>query len=114
MTQLANEFFDAVQITGDHSMIPDFTVSTRFGDGDGNIFGMDIGAQIQYFCLRFHMWCVGSALLGSSGRDFVSLLEHADRLPPKQPAIPMQPAHHAFFNQTCCASNLLAQVGPQP
>jgi hypothetical protein len=54
---------------------------------------------------------------GSCGKmacTFASFPEHADRLLTKQPANPMQPAHHAFFNQTGCASDLPKQVGPQP
>jgi len=60
------------------------------------------------------MWCDGCSLLRSSGKDFASFPEPADRLLTKQPANPMQPAHHAFFNQTGCASDLPKQVGPQP
>jgi hypothetical protein len=59
------------------------------------------------------MWCVGCDFLGSSDKDFASFPEHADRLRQKQPAIPMQPAHHAFFKSRC-ASNQLSLKGPQP
>jgi hypothetical protein len=81
---------------------------------DGNIFGMDIKAQTHYFFFYLPMWCVGCSLLRSSDSGSSPLPERADRLLTKQPAIPMQPAHHAFFNQPCCAADLLTQVGPQP
>jgi hypothetical protein len=60
------------------------------------------------------MCYVGHTLVGSPDQDFTSLPKHAERLRQKQPAIHMQPAQHAFFNQTCCEFNLLAQDGPQP
>jgi len=60
------------------------------------------------------MWCVGCSSFGSSGKDHASFPEHADRLRQKQPAIPMQPAHHASFNKSCRASGQLALAGPQP
>ncbi|MBL9114577.1 MAG: hypothetical protein JNJ83_06180 [Verrucomicrobiaceae bacterium] len=117
-------------------MTSEFTIASRLGDGDGNIFGMDIKAQIQYFFVHLHMWCVGCTLLGLSDRDSTSLPKHADRLLQKQPAIDercrvhpggkavgfsvslrsahKRPAHHAFFNQPCCTSHQLALAGPQP
>jgi hypothetical protein len=48
------------------------------------------------------------------GSGSTPLPERADRLRQKQPAIHMRPAHHAFFNESRYASNLLAQAGPQP
>ena len=114
MAKLAQQFINAVKGVGDLSIVPDLSVTPCRGDCDCNIFGMDIQADIQYFFVHLHMWCVGCALLGLPDRDFVSLPKHADRLLQKQPAIPMQPAHHAFFNQSRCASDLLAQIGPQP
>jgi hypothetical protein len=63
MAQLAHELVDAVKGVGDLSIVPDFSVATRLGDGDGNVFGMDIKVQIKYFfahCL--HLWVVLVAL----------------------------------------------------
>jgi hypothetical protein len=69
---------------------------------------------MQYFFVHPHMRYVGHPLVGLPDKDFTSLPEHADRPPQKQPAKYMRPAHHAFFNQTCRASDLFPQVGPQP
>ena len=79
---------------------------------DGDVFSIDIEAQLEYF--YFFMCCVGCSYLGSSGSGSTPLPEHADRLRQKQPAIPMQPAQHAFFKNSCCADDLLSQAGPQP
>jgi len=106
---------DAVKGVGDLSIVPQLSVTPRLGDGRGNIFIMDIKAQIQYFFAPpLHMWWVDCSLLGSSGSGSTPLPEHADRPRQKQPAKDRQPAHHAFFDPTCCASAPLAQVGPQP
>jgi len=106
---------DAVKGVGDLSILPQLSVTPRLGDGRGNIFIMDIKVQIQYFFAPpLHMWWVDCSLLGSSGSGSTPLPEHADRPRQKQPAKDRQPAHHAFFNPTCCASAPLAQVGPQP
>ena len=106
---------DAVKGVGDLSIVPQLSVTPRLGDGRANIFIMDIKAQIQYFFAPpLHMWWVDCSLLGSSGSGSTPLPEHADRPRQKQPAKDRQPAHHAFFDPTCCASAPLAQVGPQP
>ena len=81
-------------------------------ESDGDVFSMDIGAQIEYFL--FFMCGVGFSYLGSSGSGSTPLPEHADRLRQKQPAIPMQPAQHAFFKNSRCADDLLSQAEPQP
>jgi hypothetical protein len=39
--------FDPKKMSG--IFLSDFSVATRLGDGDGNVFGMDIKAQIQYY-----------------------------------------------------------------
>jgi hypothetical protein len=115
MAQLAHELFDAVKGVGDLSIVPDFSVTPCFGDGDGNIFGMDIEAQIQYFFVHICGVLVAHYLVRPAGTPCPSPnMRIGPELAEGQPAIPMRPAHHAFFNQTCCASNLLAQIGPQP
>ena len=44
MAQLAQQFFDAVKGVRDLPIVPDFSVAARLGDGDGNVFSMDIEA----------------------------------------------------------------------
>ena len=112
MPQLAHQLIHHMQIAGDHSVVPDFPVAPCFRKGDGDVFDMGIKARIQYFLV--YMWWVGYDLSGSSDRDPASFPERADRPRKKQPAIHMQPAHHSFFSQPCCASILLTQAGPQP
>ena len=75
-------------------------------ESDGDVFSIDIDAQIEYFL--FFMCSVGSSYLGSSGSGSTPLPEHADRLRQKQPA------QHAFFKNSCCADDLLSQAEPQP
>jgi hypothetical protein len=69
---------------------------------------------MHYFFVHLPMCYVGHRLVGLPNQDFTSLPERANRPLQKQPAKYMRPAHHAFFNQTCRASDLFPQVGPQP
>ena len=55
MTQSAQQLFDVLQVAGDDPVVPHFSVASRLGDGNGNVFGMDIKAQIEY--LLFHVVC---------------------------------------------------------
>ena len=54
MPQPAQHLFDVLQIAGNDPVAPDFSVAPRLGEGDGNVFGMDIEAQIQYFFAHLH------------------------------------------------------------
>lgn len=63
LAKLAHELVDAVKGVGDLSIVPDFSLATRLGNGDSNIFGMDIEAQIKYFfAYCFHICGVLVAL----------------------------------------------------
>jgi hypothetical protein len=74
--RLAQQLFHAVKGSGDLTMVPDFTLTPRFSDGDCKMLGMDIEARTQYFFCH-KMGCVGFAFAtGSSGSSPTPLPEH--------------------------------------